>query len=67
MWIPCTDLRVCDCQEGALVEATGRGGVASTSAQKAGGKQTAYVGAEPVSTEHLRTSVLDSDAARPNR
>ena len=54
-------------QEGALVGRTGRGGEASTSGQKAGRKQAAYVGAEPVSAEHLRAAVVDSETARPSR
>jgi hypothetical protein len=54
-------------QEGALVGRTGRGGEASTSGQKVGRKQAAYVGAEPVSAEHLRTAVLDSETARTSR
>ena len=54
-------------QEGALVDAAGRGGKASTSAAKAGRKQAAYVGAEPVSAQHLRPSIAEPDAARASR
>ena len=54
-------------QEGALIDAAGRGGKASTSAAKAGRKQAAYVGAEPVSAQHLRPSVAEPDAARASR
>lgn len=50
-----------------MVERTGRGGEASTSGQKVGRKEAAYVGAEPVSAEHLRTAVVDSETARPSR
>ena len=54
-------------QEGALVDAAGRGGKASTSAVKAGRKQAAYVGTEPVSAQHLRPSIAEPDAARASR